>query len=379
MGPSSDRRMQVQELLRRYPVIDGHNDLAWVLRELGETGGGDYPLDELRSETQTDLVRLEAGGVGGQFWSVFVPTSLGDGALVATLEQIDLVLSMIRRYPRRLALAHAATDVDRAMQDGKIASLLGAEGGHSIMGSLGVLRAFFGLGVRYMTLTHNENVPWADSATDAPGVGGLNDFGREVVREMNRLGMIVDLSHTADTTMLDALEVTSAPVIFSHSGARAVTDHVRNVPDVMLEKLSVNGGICMVSFVPPFISTAFNEWDGEVISTMISTGVDPRDLQAHFAAAVTRAQTDRPPVATVSDVADHVEHVRAVAGADHIGLGSDFDGCAVMPDGLGDVSMFPALIAELVGRNWSEGEIAALARTNVLRVMRDVEQSAIQS
>jgi membrane dipeptidase len=378
MGPTSERDSQAYELLRSHPVIDGHNDLAWVMRELSDAGVEDYPLDALQSQTQTDLVRLRAGGVGGQFWSVFVPSSLGDRALVTTLEQIDRVLSMIDRYPTQLALARTAADVDHAMCDGKIASLLGAEGGHSIMGSLSALRSLFALGVRYLTLTHNENVPWADSATDVPNVGGLSEFGRDVVREMNRLGMLVDLSHTADTTMHDALEVTTAPVMFSHSGARAVTDHVRNVPDGVLEMLAENGGICMIPFVPPFISTPFNDWDREVLSLMLAAGEDPRDLQAHFAAATVRAQTVPFPVASVADVADHIDHVRAVAGVNHVGLGSDFDGCAVMPDGLSDVSMFPALIAELAGRHWSQRELALLSRENVLRVMREAEQAAAE-
>jgi membrane dipeptidase len=292
------------------------------------------------------------------------------------MEQIDFVHRMVARYPDRLALALTAAEVDRAQAEGRIASMLGAEGGHSIDESLGVLRALYALGVRYMTLTHNHNVPWADAATDTAVLGGLNDFGRSVVREMNRLGMMVDLSHVSPDTMRAAFAVSSAPVIFSHSCARAVVDHVRNVPDDVLGRLAVNGGLCMVTFVPEFVSADCNEWDAAVLDAMDLAGEDRRDWTLHMAAIARRASTDPPPVATVGQVADHVEHVREVAGVEHVGIGGDFDGCYPMPAGLTDVAGSPNLIGELIDRGWSETELAALARGNILRVMRDVEASA---
>ncbi|MDQ2797629.1 MAG: dipeptidase, partial [Actinomycetota bacterium] len=320
--------------LERHPIIDGHNDLAWAMRGLNSYDLDAYPLDVEQGATNTDLVRLRAGGVGGQFWSVYVPAHLGAGSVTATIEQIDFILRMIARYPDDLALALIASDVDSAFASGRIASLLGAEGGHSIDSSLAVLRTLNSLGVRYLTLTHNDNVPWADSATDVPNLGGLSNFGRDVVREMNRLGMLVDLSHTAVGTMRDALEVTSAPVIFSHSSARAVTDHVRNVPDDVLTMLAGNGGVCMVTFVPAFVSTACQEWDHAVLEDMDARGEDRRDWTHHMAAAARRAETDPAPVATIGQVADHVDHLRAVAGVGHVGIGGDFDGCDPMPEGL---------------------------------------------
>jgi membrane dipeptidase len=367
---------RARKVLDRYPIVDGHNDLAWAMHEQFGYDFDAHPIDVAQTSTQTDLVRLRAGGVGGQFWSVYVPTRLGARSVAATLDQIDFVLRMVARYPDHLALALTADDVDAAFASGRVASLMGAEGGHSIDSSLGVLRVLHALGVRYLTLTHNDNVPWADSATDEPNLGGLNDFGRAVVAEMNHLGMLVDLSHTAVGTMRDALAVTAAPVIFSHSSARALTDHVRNVPDDVLTTLAGNGGVCMVTFVPAFVSTECHEWDQAVLADMDERGENRRDWAAHTAAEARWAKTDPPPPATVAQVADHLEHVRAVAGIAHVGLGGDFDGCDTMPDGLTDVSMYPALIAELLDRNWSEDELAALTRGNVLRVLRDAEQVA---
>ncbi|MEO9140255.1 MAG: dipeptidase [Jatrophihabitans sp.] len=362
--------------LTDHPIIDGHNDLAWAMREHVAYDLDLYPLDVLQTATCTDLPRLRTGGVGGQFWSVYVPARFGDRSVAVTLEQIDFVLRMIARYPDQLALALTAADVDSAFASGRVASLMGAEGGHSIDSSPAVLRTLHALGVRYLTLTHNDNVPWADSATDAPGVGGLSDLGRDIVAEMNRLGMLVDLSHTAVTTMRDALAVSTAPVIFSHSSARGVTDHVRNVPDDVLTELSTNGGVCMVTFVPDFVSSDCRDWDLGVLADMDTRGEDRRDWTAHMAAAARRARTDPPPVATVAQVADHVDHVRAVAGVAHVGLGGDFDGCDPMPEGLSDVSMYPSLIGELESRGWSDDDLAALTRGNILRVLRDAEPVA---
>ncbi len=372
--------MNGAELLARHPILDGHNDLAFAMRDLVGYDMAAYPLDVAQTKTQTDLVRLRAGGVGGQFWSVFVPSNwTGDDTpnpITATLEQIDFVLRMVARYPADLALALTAADVRAAMDGGRIASLLGAEGGHSIDSSLAVLRTMHAMGVRYLTLTHNDNTPWADSATDTAEHHGLTDFGRDVVREMNRLGMLVDISHVAPATMRDALAASSAPVIFSHSSARAVTDHVRNVPDDVLTTLAGNGGVCMVTFVPQFVSSACHEWDCAVLAEMDDNGEDRRDWTAHMAAAARRAKTDPAPVATIAQVADHVEHVREVAGIEHVGIGGDFDGCDPMPAGLADVSGYPALIDELLARGWSETDVAALAHENVVRVLRDAEQVA---
>ena len=296
--------------------------------------------------------------------------------MTATIGQIDFVLRMVAHYPEHLALALTADDVDAAFEHGRIASLMGAEGGHSIDSSLAVLRTLHAMGVRYMTLTHNDNVPWADSATDVEAVGGLTDFGREVVAEMNRLGMLVDISHVAPSTMRDALAATTAPVIFSHSSARALVDHVRNVPDDVLRELTTNGGVCMATFVPEFVSPDCYEWDQQVVLEMKARGEDPRDWSTHLAAAARHAKTDPPPVATIAQVADHVEHIREVAGVEHVGIGGDFDGCDALPAGLEDVSTYPALIEELIDRHWSEDELAALTRANILRVLRDAEEVA---
>jgi len=317
---------QARDVLARHPVLDGHNDLPWAVRDHADYDLDAYPLDVEQTATRTDLVRLQRGGVGGQFWSVYVPASLESRSVAVTLEQIDFVLRMIARYPDRLQLALTADDVEDALRHHRVASLMGAEGGHSIDSSLAVLRTLDALGVRYMTLTHNDNVPWADSATDDPVLGGLSEFGRDVVREMNRLGMLVDISHVAATTMRDALATSAAPVIFSHSSAAALVPHVRNVPDDVLATLATNGGVCMVAFVPQFVSVGCFEWDSTVLADMDDRGEDRRDWEQHMAAAARRAAVEPPPVATVAQVADHVEHVREVAGVEHVGLGGDFDG-----------------------------------------------------
>jgi membrane dipeptidase len=371
-----------RDLLSRSPVIDGHNDLPWALREesLRESGALDPARTDLAAPvefTHTDLPRLAEGGVGGQFWSVFVPAQLqGDAAVAATLEQIDLVRQLIARYPAALELALTSAEAEWIMTSGKVACLMGAEGGHSIASSLPVLRTLYRLGVRYLTLTHNLNVPWADSATDEPAAGGLTAFGREVVREMQRLGMLVDLSHVAATTMADALDVAQAPVIFSHSSARAICDHPRNVPDEILSRLPANGGVCMVTFVPAFVSQVCRDWELGLAADMDRRGLDYRDLAARQAAFADWAEKSPRPAATLADVADHADHVRAVAGVEHVGLGGDYDGVDQLPEGLADVSCYPALVTELARRGWSEADLARLTSGNILRVLRDAEAAA---
>ncbi|MGP8001840.1 MAG: dipeptidase [Streptosporangiaceae bacterium] len=374
-GPEPGQR--ARKLLSRVPLIDGHNDLPWALRDAGDMGLARVDLAGPVSFTHTDLPRMAAGGLGAQFWSVYVPASLaGETAVGTTLEQIDLVHRMIRRYPGQLELAVTAADVPRIFAAGRVASLIGAEGGHSIASSMGVLRTLYALGVRYLTLTHNNNVPWADSATDEPEAGGLTAFGRAVVGEMQRLGMLVDLSHVAATTMRDALDVAEAPVIFSHSSARALCDHPRNVPDGILARLPGNGGVCMVTFVPEFVSADCAAWDRRLTTDMREQGLDPRDITARERLGRERAAADPRPTATLAQVADHVEHVRDVAGIEHVGLGGDFDGTDRLPDGLTDVSCYPALLAELLGRGWTEDDCARLAGGNLLRALRGAEDAA---
>jgi len=368
---------RARRLLSQHPVLDGHNDLPWTIR--GKTGPiGDLEAYDLGQPTSgdTDLERLHAGGVGGQFWSVYVPADLGSGAARQQLEQIDLARRLIDRYPEDLALATTAADVERIMKEGQVASLLGIEGGHAIEDSLGALRAYHALGVRYMTLTHNATLNWADSSSEDRRHDGLTLFGEEVVREMNRLGMLVDLSHVSPDTMEDALRVSEAPIIFSHSSARAVCDHPRNVPDAILRLLPENGGVVMITFVASFISP---EW---------AAVYDPmrKEYQRRIAGLEDPAERKRareeferalPPIrVTVGEVADHVEHVRRVAGVDHIGLGGDFDGNDSWPEGLDDVSTYPKLFAELIRRGWSDADLARLANGNILRAMRQAEEVA---
>ena len=383
-------------MLRRFPLIDGHNDLPWALRE--RAGGasrvrlvppGAGP-DDLRPDDpgavnlaapvdglHTDLPRLAAGRVGAQFWSVYVPASLtGDAAVTAVLEQIDLARRMIASYPGALEPALTADDVERIFAAGRVASLLGAEGGHAIAGSLGVLRMLYALGVRYLTLTHNVNVGWADSATDEPQAGGLTGFGREVIREMQRIGMLVDLSHVAVSTMRHALDVAQAPVIFSHSSARAVCDSPRNVPDDVLARLAANGGVCMVTFVPGFVSQECADWTAGLKAEAARRGMDPRDFDQLFSFKPEWERAHPRPGATLAQVADHVEHIRAVAGLAHVGLGGDFDGTPDVTEGLEDVSAYPALFAELFRRGWTEPDCAALAGGNLLRALRAAEALA---
>jgi membrane dipeptidase len=324
----------------------------------------------------TDLARLKAGGVGGQFWSVYVPVEKqGADAVTATLGQIDIVYRMLRRYPQSLELALTADDIERIFKSGKIASLIGMEGGHSIDNSLANLRMFYKLGARYMTLTHSSNTAWADSATDTPKFGGLAPFGEDVVKEMNWLGMLVDLSHTSADTMEDALRVSQAPVIFSHSDARALNDHPRDVPDNILQLLPKNGGIVMVTFVPGFVSPTVNEWNKAQTAEQDRLKALYPDDPAKVKEGVDAWTKANPmPPATISDVADHIDHIRKVAGIDHIGIGSDFDGITQTVDGLSDVSMYPSLIAELLRRGYSDADVRKIAGQNLLRVMREVER-----
>jgi membrane dipeptidase len=366
-----------RELLRRFPIMDGHNDLAWALREIAGRSQDPVDLAAPVAGIHTDLPRLASGGVGAQFWSVYVPAALaGEAAVIATMEQIDLVREMIRRYPAALEIALTAADVEWILATGKVASLLGAEGGHSIACSLGVLRALHAIGVRYLTLTHNRNVPWADSATDEPAAGGLTAFGREVVGEMQRLGMLVDLSHVSPATMRDAFDAAQAPVIFSHSSARALCDHPRNVPDDMLARLPGNGGVCMVTFVPAFVSQLCRDWNLEFTAELGRRGLDHEDMAARKQLLPEWEAGHPRPVATLSQVADHVDHVREVAGIDHVGIGGDYDGTDQLPDGLRDVSCYPALIAELLDRGWSEADCGQLASGNILRVMHEAQAAA---
>lgn len=370
--------MSIENVLRKHPVWDGHNDLVWEARD--QVGYDWNQLDiatDTSGRTQTDLARLRAGGVGAQFWSVYVPAELsGEHAVTATLEQIDAVHQMVARYPEHLQIAVSSTDVENAWASGRIASLLGAEGGHSIDSSLGTLRCLYALGVRYMTLTHNDNLPWADSATDVEALGGLSAFGVEVVHEMNRLGMLVDLSHVSAGTMRAALDATEAPVVFSHSSARAVCDVPRNVPDDVLQRLPENGGVCMVTFVPQFVSPAVAEWFSQAQSAATAAGLQPTNLTSFFAFIKDWQVAHPSPRSTLADVIAHIEHVREVAGVDHIGLGGDYDGAAGFADEIADVSGYPRIFAALAERGWSDSDLGQLASGNIMRVLRGAETTA---
>ncbi len=368
---------RITALLERHPVIDGHNDLLWEARAQVGYDFDRFDIEAGGTPTHTDLPRLVQGGVGGQFWSVFVAASLaGDDAVSATLEQIDAGHQMVARYADRLAFARTADDVEAAWASGRIASLLGAEGGHSINNSLATLRMLHVLGVRYMTLTHNSNVDWADSATDVAVHQGLSAFGVEVVREMNRIGMLVDLSHVSPDTMRDALRVAEVPAIFSHSSARAVCDSPRNAPDDVLERLRDNNGVCMVTFVPTFVSPEAAAWRQELNDVAAAEGITPADAAAYSTFYDDYSLTNPTPKATLADVVRHVEHVREVAGVDHVGLGGDYDGVATLPEGLEDVTGYPRLLAVLADRGWSDDDLGKLTSGNILRVMRDAETGA---
>ena len=368
---------RVTDLLRRHPLIDGHNDLPLEVRLQSGYDFDRMDLSQRLTTTRTDLPRLRAGCVGAQFWSVWVPSTLADGAaVIQTLEQVDAVHKMVGRYSDRLGFARTADELEAVFASGRIASLIGAEGGHSIGCSLAVLRMLYVLGVRYLTLTHNDNVPWADSATDEPVTGGLSAFGFEVVREMNRIGMLVDLSHVSADTMRDALRVSEVPVMFSHSSARAVCDMTRNVPDDVLETLRDRGGVCMVTFVPEFVSPAAAQWRNEAAVAALEVGVTPTDHIAFDLFAATYRKQHAKPTATIDQVVAHIEHVRDVAGVNHVGIGGDYDGTEDLPLGLEDVSGYPRLFAALAERGWSDLDLTKLAGGNLLRVMRAAEAGA---
>lgn len=367
---------RARALHKKSPLIDGHNDYPWTLRETAQRDLERLDITKAQPAIMTDIPRLRSGGVGGQFWSVYVPVELaGQTAVTATLEQIDIVHRMVRKYPDTFELALTADDVERVFKKGKIASLIGMEGGHSIDNSLGALRMFYELGARYMTLTHARNTPWADSCTDEPVLGGLSAFGEQVVGEMNWLGMLVDLSHTSPDTMADAIRVSEAPVIFSHSAARALNDVPRNVPDDVLKMLPKNGGVVMVTFVPGFLSPKVAEWTSAQATEQTRLKMQfPNDEGAVKAGMSEWTTAHVAPRATIEDAANHIDHIRSVAGIDHIGLGGDFDGITAVVQGLEDVSTYPALTAELLRRGYKDEEILKITGQNILRVMRSVEK-----
>jgi len=363
---------RAHEVLSSAPIFDGHNDLPWVIREKvsGDVEGFDISV---RARFDTDIPRLREGGVGTQFWSVYVPSSLTPvEAMTAQLEQIDIARRMINLYPEELALVTNVAEIEAAREQGRIASLLGIEGGHTIVNSLGALRSYYDLGVRYMTLTHFHGNDWADSATDTTRHEGLTAFGKEVVREMNRLGMVIDLSHVSVATMNDTLDVTEAPVMFSHSSAKALTSHARNVPDSVLKRVADNGGVVMVTFIPEFVNEERREWAAGLIPILkdLTTDAEWEEAGREY-----REINGAPPPATLSDVADHIDHVAAVAGHDHVGIGSDFYGATDddLVVGLEDVSKYPDLIAELASRGWSNENLAKLTRRNMIRVFSKSE------
>jgi membrane dipeptidase len=391
-GAPSDFAARVDRVLDSTPLIDGHNDLPWEIRTRFK---GDLSAVDLKSDTSrlpfpadgaplmTDIPRMRAGRMGGQFWSVWVPVDIkGFEAVQVTLEQIDLVKRFCARYPGDFEMAYTAADVLRIHRSRKIACLIGIEGGHQINDSLAVLRQMYAAGARYMTLTHTRNTDWADSATDSPAHHGLTPFGREVVREMNRLGMLVDLSHVSPDTMRAALAVSEAPVIYSHSSARAVVDHPRNVPDDILRLVAANGGVVMANFAPGYVSDERRRWDADDAAERTRFNSPPyvglyigQPEQAK--AALTQWEQLHPrPAATLSQVADHIEHLRSIAGIDHVGVGSDFDGIEDTPSGLDGVDKYPALLSELMRRGWTDADIAQVAGGNVLRVMAETERIA---
>lgn len=367
---------RAKRVLASTPLIDGHNDLAWAIRQ-STTAPRDVAAYDLRKRTtgHTDLARLNAGMVGAQFWSVYIPGEVGDSGFARVqMEQIDIARRFIEMYPERFQWALTASEIRSAFRKKKIGSLLGLEGGHAIENSLGTLRAYYDLGARYMTLTHNVTLDWADAAADSARHGGLTAFGKEVVREMNRLGMLADLSHVSPGTMSDALDVTEAPVIFSHSNARALVDVPRNIPDSILKRLPANGGVAMVTFVASFISGSAAAYEREENQALLPLRRQHgTDTAAFRAASAARVAAHPRPAVTIGNVADHIEHIRKVAGVDHVGIGGDFDGISITIQGLEDVSKYPALFAELAHRGWSDGDMKKLAGENILRVLSRAE------
>jgi membrane dipeptidase len=376
-APDDAAVTHARELLRKTILVDGHNDLPWAIRE-NEKAPRDVEAYDLRQPTpgDTDLARLKAGGLGAQFWSVYVPGESKEGYAKVQLEQIDIARRVIARYPDALEWATSVADIERAKKRGRVASLLGMEGGHAIENSLGALRAYYELGARYMTLTHNVTLDWADAANAKPAHGGLTKFGEEVVREMNRLGMLVDLSHVSVETMHDALRVSEAPVIFSHSSARAVCDNARNVPDDVLRRLPANRGVVMVTFVTAFVSQEYSKsrmplWmEYQKRATGVTDSSERERIRKDVFAGAPEIKV------TIAQVADHIDHIRKTAGVDHVGLGGDFDGNDSWPEGLEDVSRYPYLFAELIRRGWSDGDLEKLAGANVLRAFRQAEEVA---
>ena len=380
---------RIDRILAATPLVDGHNDLPWQLRDLyrNDLSTLDFakdtsklPVPEGGTALMTDVPRLRAGRVGAQFWSVWIPgTTKGPAAVRTALEQIDVTKALVARYPQALEMAGSAADIRRIHKSGKVASLIGVEGGHMIDDSLAMLRQYYDLGVRYLTLTHTSNTAWADSATDKPAHQGLTAFGKEVVREMNRLGMLVDLSHVSNDTMRAALEVSEAPVIYSHSSARALVDHPRDVPDDVLKLVAKNGGVVMANFYPGFVSEKRRRWDAERTAHEALLNGAPEGLyigqpeRAKAALAEWDAAHPMPEVG-IGDVADHIDHIRKVAGVDHVGLGSDFDGIPTAPTGLDGVDKFPALLAELARRGWSDADLAKVAGGNLLRAFAQAER-----
>ena len=366
---------RARALHKQVPLIDGHNDYPWALRENVQRDIEKLDIAKSQPTIHTDIARLKTGGVGGQFWSVYTPSDYaGQTAVTATLEQIDIVHQMMRKYPETFELALTAADVERIFKSGRIASLIGMEGGHSIDNSLAALRMFHRLGARYMTLTHSKNTPWADSATDTPQHGGLTPFGEQVVREMNWLGMLVDLSHVSPETMADAIGVSAAPIIFSHSSARAVNDVPRNVPDNVLQMLPKNGGIVMVTFVPGFLSPQVTAWNAlEAAENARLLQQMPNDEAGRKTGIEAWRKANPVPRATIADAANHIDHIRKVAGIDHVGLGGDYDGITSVPEGLEDVSKYPALTAELLRRGYSDEDVKKILGLNILRVMKAAE------
>lgn len=376
---TAEQRERAVVILESVPLIDGHNDVPIAYR--GRVGYRLSAMDFWNTRAaqrpmHTDIERLRAGRVGGQFWSVYVGTNQPEPtSVLQTMEQIDFVYRLITKYPDQFALALTADDIEREFAGGKIASLIGIEGGHSIGNSLGALRQFYNLGARYMTLTHSRTLDWADSGTDEAKNGGLNEFGREVVREMNWMGMMVDLSHVSAKVMSHALDVTEAPVIFSHSSARAVADHPRNAPDSILHRLKTNNGLIMVTFVPSFIS-------GDLYTHEQRASDEQARLRALYPEQADKLEegmlawneANLAPRATLAQVADHIEHIRNLIGAEHVGIGGDYDGIRSLPDGLGDVSTYPDLFAELIRRGFTDDELKKIAGLNLLRVMREVEK-----